>query len=425
MVRKPKKPPREKFLRLGEQKSGHLKEFSSGKPNEISFNVLENMASAQAPKKESRFGRLFKRDRGSAEGLPDSMVLQGQGGNLDLVEPSSITNPTPVPTPSVSRETPFMGVEQHAEIERRQARRRASRILSIVAVLAIVVALVGFGATSLYKAHEKQMTYIELLQRACGFIESSDQTMVSIDEFLQTPFGEDTVSRAEELLGQIPAAKKELESAHADAYRAHEQLADSTRDKEAAEHAMQTIAARESLFDTAELILNNDIAAKQAMELMTSAWAYIEEANSLLAQAGGVTITEDNAEQSTAFTTEARTKLAAAQADLKKVAELYPTADLSLAQSYVELRIEAADEALASDAAILLRDRATAEKHNEAYNAADLKAVEIAEQLPADFAQPLIDAYVADSTALMQQYESARADIGRHDSFLRDYLASV
>lgn len=62
-------------LKRSEEESLHLSEFSHGKPFEFSLNVLENKLLAQDQKKPSVIKRLFSRDKGSAQGLPDTPYI--------------------------------------------------------------------------------------------------------------------------------------------------------------------------------------------------------------------------------------------------------------------------------------------------------------------------------------------------------------
>ena len=88
----------------------------------------------------------------------------------------------------------------------------------------------------------------------------------------------------------------------------------------------------------------------------------------------------------------------------------------------VNKRIDATNEALASNAAILIQDKATAESHNDAYNRADQEAVEMAKALPKQFSQPVVDAYASATADLVSRYDSLRSDAASNDAYLREYL---
>ena len=59
-----------------------------------------------------------------------------------------------------------------------------------------------------------------------------------------------------------------------------------------------------------------------------------------------------------------------------------------------------------------------------AYNAADAEASTMAESLPSDLTEIVVNAYVSSQEALTQDYEKARSDAATHDAFLREYLGT-
>ena len=433
------------YLKRSEEESLHLSEFSHGKPFEFSLNVLENKLLAQDQKKPSVIKRLFSRDKGSAQGLPDTPYISDGTNALssfsssdrasrETSDKSSLaesaagaatgTAAASSATKSKNQGGFFLDESSRREIVRRQTRRRVSRIISIACVVAIIAAIAVFGGGYLYKEYQKQLSNVELLKTAFGYLEESDKMLVEIDTFFQQKFDDSTVSRAEELLKQIPDAQKKLDSAREQVNIANEGLNTSTKDKEAAEYALNSISARETMLSVSKERLEEDIAAKKAMDAMNQVQEYITEANSLLVQAAKViaNTTAENVNTSTQYTTSAREFLSKAQAQLNEVTKVYPKADLSALNEYVNKRIEAADAALASNAAILLQDKQTAEDNNNRYNEADAASVAMAENLPRSFDQPIIDIYQSSISSLAEKYDSARSDVGRNDSFLREYL---
>lgn len=392
----------------------HVKEFSRGKPNELSLNVLEQKAAAQDVKEQGRrrsgFG-FWHRGRSGAEGGTQS------GG--EKRSPASRRSSSAEPSG-------ILGPDSQEEIAKRKRRRRAYRRVSLALVICVCLGAAGtFG----YWAYEEQVrlsTSVGVLKEACSLIEKSDETTVAIDEFFQTPFGDDTISQATALTDAIPDARETLESARVYAQKASGELEGSQRDKEAAERTLNSIAARETLLDVSEQRLKDDVAAKQAIDAMDEAWSLIEEGNSLMAQAARVVsdTTEENVGTSTEYTTQARSSFSEARTRIEHAQGLYPSADFEASFAYLDKRIEAADEALLSNAAILIQDKKTAESHNDAYNAADAEAAELAKSLPDQFSQPVIDAYASNSESLIASYDAARADAATNDSFLRDYLGT-
>ncbi len=432
----------------------HLKEFSQGKPNEISFNVLEQKAAAQDEKEKGSSWRLF-RFREDAQELPDESLSSGGSGVSGESSPSPTVLPgkkagtgsghTRLAMPTKARKPKAAGKPSHAhsgdsenkstflaadsqeEILKRQRRRRRARRLSVALVLLICIGGLGVGGYWAYQQYEKLSTSVGVLREACDLISQSDETTVAIDQYFQTAFGDSTISTAQSLISQVPDAKEKLESARVYAQKAEGELEGSQRDKEAAERTLNAVAKRKQLLDLSVSRMEQDIAAKQAIDAMDEAEGYIKEGNSLLFQAANVVsdTTNDNVAKSTEYTTAARAQFALAKQSIESAKGYYPSANLEDPLAYVDKRILAADEALASNAAILIQDKSTAEQHNDAYNTADQEAVALAQKIGANFAQPVVDAYSAATAEVTSQYESLRSDAAANDAYLREYLGDT
>ena len=125
---------------------------------------------------------------------------------------------------------------------------------------------------------------------------------------------------------------------------------------------LATIVSRETMLDSAEQRLNDDIAAKKAIDEVVKAQDAIDEGNALLAQSAQVisNTNEDTVAQSTEYTTSAKAKFEEAKTLIEQAQEYYSSADFKSLLEYVEKKSEAAGEALSSNAAILIQDKATA-----------------------------------------------------------------
>ncbi len=432
----------------------HLKEFSQGKPNEISFNVLEQKAAAQDEKEKGSSWRLF-RFREDAQELPDESLSSGGSGvsgesspsptalpgkkagagsgHTRLAMPTKAKKPKAAGKPSHAHsgdsenKSTFLAADSQEEILKRQRRRRRARRLSVALVLLICIGGLGVGGYWAYQQYEKLSTSVGVLREACDLISQSDETTVAIDQYFQTAFGDSTISTAQSLISQVPDAKEKLESARVYAQKAEGELEGSQRDKEAAERTLNAVAKRKQLLDLSVSRMEQDIAAKQAIDAMDEAEGYIKEGNSLLFQAANVVsdTTNDNVAKSTEYTTAARAQFALAKQSIESAKGYYPSANLEDPLAYVDKRILAADEALASNAAILIQDKSTAEQHNDAYNIADQEAVALAQKIGANFAQPVVDAYSAATAEVTSQYESLRSDAAANDAYLREYLGDT
>lgn len=422
----------------------HVKEFSQGKPNELSLNVLEQKAAAQDEPTRGFWSRFARSRREDTKQAPASADLKSEKSKAKEEVPKTKTkeeapktkakNEAPKATSSAASSkkkepeeaVPFLGVDSRAEIARRQRRRRLYRRLSIAIVVIVSIGLLSAGGYWAYQEHVRLSTSVGVLKEACSLIEQSDEVITQVDSYLQTEYNDETVETAQNLLSQFEGAREKLESARLYALQARDELEGSQTDQEAADRAINTVVARETILDAAEEILTQDIEAKPAIDTMDAAWTAIQEGNALMAYAAEVVshTTENNVATSTEYTGNAQTKFNEARELILQAQEQYSGMDFTDEVAYVDKRLEAAEEALASNAAILLQDRATAEAHNDAYNAADAEAAEMAANFSDNFSQPIIDAYAAAVAEASSTYESARNDAAVNDSYLRDYLGS-
>ncbi|MEF2845075.1 MAG: hypothetical protein ACLU06_01640 [Eggerthellaceae bacterium] len=413
-----------KGLGQKEKKFLHLKEFSNGKPNELSLNVLEQKAaSLDEPPRRGLRGWLDRhRERKQAKAMDASHRSTDESRKKSHRSVKSSKHANKVTTPK--KHASFIGADYEAEVALRQKRRRRYRRFSIAVVAMICVGLLGTAGYWYYQEQQRLSTSIGVLREACDIIAKSDNTTVAIDEFFQQSFNDDTVSTAKDLKTKIPAAKDQLESARVYAQKAESELDGSQKDKEAAQRTLSTIASRETILNVADERLADDIQAKQALDSMNEAQGDIEEGNALLAQAAKVVsdTNEANVGKSTEYTTSAKGKFEEAKQKLEDTQQLYPRADLSTVKAYVDKKSTAAGEALASNAAILLQDKATAEAHNDAYNQADDEATQMAQSLPQNLTDLIVQAYSQHQESMVNEYNNARADAASHDAFLRQYL---
>lgn len=423
MVRKSKKMKHadaRKGLGQMEKKFIHLKEFSQGRPNELSFNVLEQKAaSLDEPPRGIR--AWFKRDKPSSAPQSGSLPAQTSG-----IKGSDKAATQAHDAGTGAKKSVFLGADSQVEIALRQKRRRRYRRFSIALVVLICVGIVGTGGYWFYQEQVRLSTSVGVLHEACDIIQESDKTTIAIDEFFRVSFNDDTLKTATQLKDSIPQVREDLASARTYAQKAESELDGSQRDKEAAQRVLSTIASRETLLDVAEKRLADDIAAKQAIDGLDQAQQAIDSGNALLVQAARVVsdTTEENVAESTEYTTSAKAEFEEARGLIQDAQAQYPSADLSAVLEYVNKKSQAAGEALASNAAILIQDKATAEAHNDAYNQADTEATALAEQLPAKIVEILTQAYVTNQESLITDYDKARSDAAAHDAFLRDYLGT-
>ena len=319
----------------------------------------------------------------------------------------------------------FLGAESQAEIKNRQRRRKRYRRFSLALVIVICLSFLGVGGYWFYQEQVKLSTSVGVLHQSCEIIAASDEVTVSIDNYFQTNFNDETVNTANNLLNELPSVREDLDSARVYAQKARNELEGSQYDKEAADHVLATIVSRETMLDCAEKRLNDDIAAKQAIDALLKHRA-VSMKGMLVSSVStsNSDTTEENVAQSTEYTTAAKAQFEEARSHIEGAQNYYSSANFDDLLAYLDLKSQAAGEALASNAAILIQDKSTAESHNDAYNQADAEATTLAEKLPSDLTQLVVDSYATNQDALIKEYENARSDAATHDAFLREYLGT-
>lgn len=448
MAHTPKKTNKKiiRRLRRSEEDSLHLIEFSQGKPNEISFNVLGNLAADSKEKKRRRF---FNRSKQSDADVPTT-VVEAMSSSPHVAGAFSDSGEADTsPSPSLSKKkkrkrvkpqdgahahahtsssSTFLQVEAQDEIRRRQRARRVARITSISIVLVIIGVLCVMGVTYALKEYERMQSNQALIKTSCEYVTYSDQTMVPIDTFFNQSFDDDTIARTEKLAATIPEAIDDLDSAQHYANIARTNIEEgsfeSPRDKEALDNVFNAIAARRTLLDIAQQRLSFDRNAKQAFDNIAQAQDKITEGNSLMAEAATIVgdTTPEHVQAADTYLGSARGCFNEAKECIQQAKEYCPQASLDTLATYCDKRLEAISYALDSDAAILIQDKSTAETSNAQYNQADQEAIALAANLPDAFTQIIVDYYETEGKALAEQYDAVRNDMAVADAFLRDYL---
>ena len=194
-------------------------------------------------------------------------------------------------------------------------------------------------------------------------------------------------------------------------------------DEKAADQLASSADARKTMLELAEAILTEEQAAKQASSLMASCWENVLGADALLREAAElVTDTnEENTRASQKKCEQARELLTQASSQFEEAQALYP-ADYGPFDDYIAARQQSIAYAIASDEAIYVQDKATADSNNEKYNECDAAAAELAAKLPKTTEAPIVAALDESLGDSRQQYMEIRSQAAACDAFLRDYL---
>ena len=130
---------------------------------------------------------------------------------------------------------------------------------------------------------------------------------------------------------------------------------------------------------------------------------------------------EENTRASQKKCEQARELLMQASSQFEQAQALYP-ADYGPFDDYIAARQQSIAYAIASDEAIYVQDKATADSNNEKYNECDAAAAALAAKLPKTTEAPIVAALDESLSDSRQQYMEIRSQAAACDAFLRDYL---
>lgn len=406
----------------------HVKKNTAGTSNELSVSVLDDLK-AQTESGGKRSARPNRRgivafasrksiaantqgaapvltdgNKGPALGLPS---IQGQNKREERQQQArqrALDNP-------------------EAEIKRRKRSRRVRRWALACALVVALGAATAFGVHAILEAFEIQQENLALLHQGFDELESADAVILAMDAVVTGDVDDASLEEIASIRAQLPDIEVNLNAAEAFANEASSRIT-AQRDKDAAYQAQRSVEARREMINQGLILMEADENAKTAVDAIDECWSLVLQADALLKDAAELVVdtTDENVRASEEKTRLALEALNQAQAALLRAQESY-AGDYSTLESYIAKRQESIGYALASDAAIYLQDKATAEYQNALYNEADAAAVELAKALPSNPAQPILDAYEANTARARQDYLQARSQAGESDAFLRDYLS--
>lgn len=414
----------------------HIKRFTEGKSNEISFSVLDarNNESKNAGKRDKKNGKI--RFNGVFRPAPLSGVRplwqsdsskQGNKTKRAKSEGShsavSSNDEMPGNVRVVSRETPFHRAAEQ-EIARRKAKRRRRRLLSGFLGTLLLVSALGAGGFYLHGLYQVENSNKESLKEAIEFIEGTDETILEIDSLIGKKVDQDSIDRLKELDEDIPIVKEQLAASKTQAEGLLNELRGS-KDKEAAGQAINSVDSRTEMLDQADSIIDLMVDTFSDAQSADSAWGTLLTADALAREAASLVTetTEEKVNASIERTNSAKQEFENARDEFEELS-IAVGIDVDSYLDYIDKRIEALEFAALSNDAILIQDKATAESNNEKYNQADMEATKLAEQFDGSPSEEIYSLYDKETETLFANYGNARTSAGTADAFLRDYLGT-
>lgn len=429
-------------------RAAHIKKHTRGTSNEISFSVLDAAKNAldgdgndkqkHGPGRIALFtlpGRHKKpaptptKERGlplstgDFVSVDDSASTSKMGALPSAARPTSQTeksSPAPLAVvPSKPKRSP------EEEIARRKARRRLSKWLAVAVIVVVSIGLLGAGGMYLYRDYQSQQGHVAVLDDALSLVKEADETIQQLDEVVTDPFAEGSEEQRTAIQAQLEAVEQKLQDADEKARAVSLEL-NGAREKEAANQAVAGIAARFTLVEQGQLLMNAATEAQSAAEGVDAAWKTVLEGDDLARQAAQLVTetTAENVEASKSKTNEALAAFDEAYAAFLDVQATYPQADLTQFVDYIAKRQESLGYAIASDDAILAKNKEEATAQNNAYNIADAEAATLAKALP-DNPSSIVDEAFEDATSdVAKAYSTARLQARSADAFISDYLGA-
>lgn len=407
----------------GIAESLHIKGNTAGTSNELSLSVLDER-SKNAGERESSTPRLARLNKVSV------FAVQTRRGRRE--KPTSDA-PTGAEVAGYALDLSARGRAARArrralddperEIRRRKSARRARRVVATVLGLAASASLVAFAFFGIWDAYQRNEENLTLLQQAMTELEAADEVVLEADALATGGLGDTADEDLDALASSADDAKTHINAAIAFAESAYESMGESA-DREAAVKVKSSAQARETMLDTAFSIIELERQARNASSSLSECWSLVLEADGLLKEAAALVTetTNENVRASQEKSEAARDVLENASSLIDDMREAYPAVDLSGLSAYVDKRLEAIGYAIASDEAIYIQDKATADAQNALYNQADSEAVEIARSLPSDPAELVSEAFEGETRQMKDDYMKTREAAAQSDAFIRDYL---
>ena len=388
--------------------AAHIKRNTEGTSNEVSFSVLDAAKMRMEGKGASSQGHALGRVRlftlsGKRAGDAGSRFAAKAEGRAEQARSG--------------------GMSAQEVVAARKSRRRLRRLVTgAVIAVAAVAAVVAVG-TFAYNAYEGNQNRVGTLRDAITRLSEVDETLIALGDVVDGGVDPNSAETVTALVDELPRTADTLDEIREGAASVSEDMV-MPQDQEAATSVLNSIDARADMVQNGQLIVEELSSALAARSAVLEAWNSILSADGYARQAAA-SANENTAEGMTTSrdqTLSALDALNTAAELLSQAAEAYPSADLSAYQDYVAKRIEALNHALLSSEAFLAEDTATATSQNDAYNLADREAAALAEDLPDDIEDVIVEAYEGNVADAVQAFGEAQSRAASTDGYLRTYL---
>lgn len=306
---------------------------------------------------------------------------------------------------------------------------RKKRRWPIIIAIIIVLMLAGGGAVyfMMYQSaaqqdSQRRETY-RTLDRSIALIQETDAVIVRIDTATSEQVTSEAVPQLQALLELIPSTQTSLESAVATATEAKEGFTDKD-DRALAQHVLDAATHRQTLLKEGAVLIEKDIAAITSLTLFQEAWACLIEADNGMREAAEKSTpgSPEQIQEALDLNRAASEKLDQAQTKLTEAQTAFPQTDFTTISTYIALKKESIDLALAADEALLRGDIAETQTLNESFTKKDEEAVAQAAKIPQEPASLITTAYDTVTAEAHERYQQARSAAAEADAFIREYV---
>lgn len=428
-------------------KAAHIKRNTEGTSNEISFSVLDAAKnSLDGEGNSSPFGTisLFTLP-GKRKSISTPSKDEGLALTQREVSPSSARSQNRFERRQrrleQKRESGAARGSHSAReprsfdaevASRKRARKRGRLIVSFaltVALLAVAGGLTWWG----FGTYQDQQTYKGVLSSAISELSGTDELLAEIDAVVVDLANSDVTSLSLDDTLDVQKKVQDGKSTCIDELNAAEEAvgqvaissssdASNTPDSK----VVDTITARRQMLTSGAAIIDDTVSVLQARQEATKGWQLVLAADGLAREAADIASSATSADMqaSTEKSLQAIESFSKAKTALQNAEQLFPQLDLSAYMSYIDKRLEAQGYAIESNDALINRDTQAATEHNDAYNNAEKQAGELAEKLPEDPDELVVDAFNSKTASSREMYENARSQAQSADAFIRDYLGT-
>ena len=427
-------------------KAAHIKRNTEGTSNEISFSVLDAAKnSLDGEGNSSPFGTIFLFTlSGKRKSISTPSKDEGLALTQREVSPSSARSQNRFERRQRRLEQKRVSGAARgshsareprsfdAEVaSRKRARKRGRLIVSFaltVALLAVAGGLTWWG----FGTYQDQQTYKGVLSSAISELSGNDELLAEIDVVVDLANSDVTSLSLDDAL-DVQKKVQDGKSTCIDELDAAEEAvgqvainnssdASNTPDSK----VVDTITARRQMLISGAAIIDDTVSVLQARQEATKGWQLVLAADGLAREAADIASSATSADMqaSTEKSQQAIESFSKAKTALQNAEQLFPQLDLSAYMSYIDKRLEAQGYAIESNDALINRDTQAATEHNDAYNNAEKQAGELAEKLPEDPDELVVDAFNSKTASSREMYENARSQAQSADAFIRDYLGT-